>query len=287
MKKRILLIVLLGLNSLLIAQENLLKSGPMVAYSTMKEVMLWAQTSQESKVHFEYWSINSPQEKFKTNSVLTLKENGFIAKAIADQLEPGNQYKYNLFINDNLIERNYPLEFQSQPIWKWRHDAPNYSFAIGSCAYINESKYDRPGTPYGSNYQIFKSINETDPDFMVLLGDNVYLREADWNSKTGIIHRYSHTRATKDMQAMLGNMHNYANWDDHDYGPNNSDRSYHLKKVTEQVFKDFFPSPKYIFSEGITSFTQWADADFFLLDNRFWRTPNNRLDINREILGER
>lgn len=287
MKKQILLIVLLGLNSLLLAQENLLKSGPMVAYSTMKEVMLWAQTSQESKVHFEYWNINSPQEKFKTNSVLTIKDNGFIAKAFADQLEPGNQYKYNLFINDDLIEINYPLEFQSQPIWKWRHDAPNYSFAIGSCAYINESKYDRPGTPYGSNYQIFKSINESDADFMVWLGDNVYLREADWNSKTGILHRYSHTRATKDMQAIFGKMHHYAIWDDHDYGPNNSDRSYHLKKVTEQVFKDFFPSPNYIFDEGITSYVQWADADFFLLDNRFWRTPNNRLDIDREILGKR
>ena len=269
------------------SQENLLKSGPMVTYSTMKEVMLWTQTSEESKVHFLYWDVDNPNQKYSTNSFLTLKNNGFVAKVIADKLEPGKTYNYQLYINDSLVNRSYPLEFQSQPIWKWRHDAPDYSFAIGSCAYINEPKYDRPETPYGSNYQIFESIYKTNPDFMVWLGDNLYLREADWNSKTGIYNRYSHTRATKEMQAMLGSIHHFGIWDDHDYGPNNSDRSYHLKKLTLQAFKDFFPSPNYIFDEGITSYVQWIDSDFFLLDNRFWRTPNKRTDIEREILGER
>ena len=287
MTKRYLLIVLFFIGSFMQAQENYLKSGPMVAYSTMQEVLLWAQTSQESKVHFVYWDTNNPNQKHTTKSLLTVSDNGFVAKAIANKLEPGNTYSYQLYINDSLVNRPYQLQFQSQPIWKWRHDAPNYSFAIGSCAYINETKYDRPGTPYGSEYQIFKSIHSSNPDFMVWLGDNLYLREADWNSKTGILNRYSHTRATPEMQAMFGNMHHFGIWDDHDYGPNNSDRSYHLKKVTEQAFKDFFPSPNYIFDEGITSYVQWIDSDFFLMDNRYWRTPNNRTDIEREILGKR
>ena len=287
MRIRILSLTFICFSLFTIAQENLLQSGPMVAYSTMKEVMLWAQTNEETKVHFVYWNTKTPEQKNKSNSVHTKKENGFVAKVIADKLEPGNSYNYELYINDVLIIRPYPLELQSQPIWKWRHDAPDYSFAIGSCAYINETKYDRPGTPYGSNYQIFESIYKSQPDFMVWLGDNVYLREADWNSKTGIIHRYSHTRSTKELQPLLASTHHYGIWDDHDYGPNNSDRSYHLKKVTETTFKDFFPSPNYIFDEGITSFIQWADSEFFLLDNRYWRTPNKRTDLEREILGEK
>ena len=113
------------------------------------------------------------------------------------------------------------------------------------------------------------------------------MREADWNSETGILHRFSHTRSTNELQALLASKHQYFIWDDHDYGPNNSDRSYHMKDYTTEVFKEFYPSNNYIFEEGITSFFQWADCDFFLLDNRSFRTPNKRTDIaQHDILGQ-
>ena len=48
------------------------------------------------------------------------------------------------------------------------------SFAIGSCSYVNEPEFDRPGKPYGSNFEIFNSINNKNPDFMLWLGDNMY-----------------------------------------------------------------------------------------------------------------
>ncbi|MEM6966174.1 MAG: alkaline phosphatase D family protein, partial [Bacteroidota bacterium] len=259
---------------------------PMVGYSTMKEVLLWVQTKEQAVVHFEYWNTDTPKDKKMTDSVFTQKENAYVAHLLADQLEPTQQYNYNLYINGKLVERPYPLRFESQPIWLWRHDAPDFSFAAGSCTYISEKAYDRPGKPYGSQYQIFENIAKDKPNFMLWLGDNFYLREADWNSKTGILHRYTHTRSNPEMQAMLGSMHHYAIWDDHDYGPNNSDRSYPMKRVTEKAFKDFFPRNNYIFQEGVTSFFQWNDCEFFLLDNRYWRTPNNRRDIKHpEILG--
>lgn len=288
MKKLILTSFILFLTTAIIAQVEFLQSGPMVGYSTMKEALLWVQTNKEATVYFEYWNCETPSKVFKTSKMTTTKENAFIARLLADQLEPSNKYEYLLYINDNQVDRSYRLEFESQPIWLWRGDAPDFSFATGSCAYINEPKYDRPGTPYGDAYQIFEDIYKKEPNFMLWLGDNTYLREADWNSKTGIHHRYTHTRSTPQMQAMLGSMHHYAIWDDHDYGPNNSDRSYPMKKVTEETFKLFFANPNYIFDEGTTGTFQWADCEFFLMDNRYWRTPNNRTDIeNHDIIGER
>jgi alkaline phosphatase D len=269
------------------AQGELLQSGPMVAYSTMKEVKLWVQTNAPAAIKIEYWNIDDPNHKFYTETVSTQKTMAYATHLIADQLEPGNHYEYALYINELPVPRPYPLEFESQPIWLWRGDAPDFSFATGSCAYINEKVYDRPGVPYGNDYQIFTDIHKKDPDFMLWLGDNVYLREADWNSETGILHRYTHTRSTPELQPMLANMHHYGIWDDHDYGPNNSDRSYHKKKYTEKVFKHFYPGLSYIFDEGTTSYFQWADCEFFLLDNRFWRTPNKRTDIDKhDIIGE-
>lgn len=287
MKRLLFFILTIALSSQILAQESLLQSGPMVAYSSMKEVLLWVQTTEEAQVHFEYWNIKNPSLKYKTKAQSTIKNDAFIAHCIADELEPGLKYEYSLFVNDQKIERPYRLQFESQAIWKWRGDAPDFSFATGSCAYISEEKSDRPGTPYGADYQIFEDIYKKQPNFMLWLGDNIYLREPDWNSKTGIQYRNTHSRSIPEMQAMLGSMHHYSIIDDHDYGPNDSDRGFHMKKETLKANKLFFPNPNYIFEEGHTGYFQWADCDFFLLDNRYWRTPNNRSDIeDHTILGE-
>ena len=268
--------------------QDLINSGPMVGYSTMQEVLLWVQTEERAKVHFEYYEIDTPKVKFRTDKIETEKKNGYVAKLIADQVIPGKKYKYEVYINNYKIERNYAMEFQTQELWKWRTDPPDVKFIVGSCSYINEPKFDRPGKPYGSNFEIFNSINKKNPDFMLWLGDNTYLREPDWNSRTGFIKRYSHTRAFPELQPLLASTHHYATWDDHDYGPNNSDGSFWLKETASEIFKLFWGNPNYNVTGkgGITGFFQWSDLDFFLLDNRYHRTANNNLTGNRQMLGK-
>ena len=268
--------------------QDLINSGPMVGYSTMQEVLLWVQTEETANVHFEYYEINNPKVKFSTDKIETEKKNGYVAKLIADQVIPGKKYKYEVYINNYKIERNYAMEFQTQELWKWRTDPPDVKFIVGSCSYINEPKFDRPGKPYGSNFEIFNSINKKKPDFMLWLGDNTYLREPDWNSRTGFIKRYSHTRAFPELQPLLASTHHYATWDDHDYGPNNSDGSFWLKETASEIFKLFWGNPNYDVTGkgGITGFFQWSDLDFFLLDNRYHRTANNNLTGNRQMLGK-
>ena len=268
--------------------QDLINSGPMVGYSTMQEVLLWVQTEERANVHFEYYEIDNPKVKFRTDKIETEKKNGYVAKLIADQVIPGKKYKYEVYINNYKIERNYAMEFQTQELWKWRTDPPDVKFIVGSCSYINEPKFDRPGKPYGSNFEIFKSINKKNPDFMLWLGDNTYLREPDWNSRTGFIKRYSHTRAFPELQPLLASTHHYATWDDHDYGPNNSDGSFWLKETASEIFKLFWGNPNYDITGkgGITGFFQWSDLDFFLLDNRYHRTANNNFTGNRQMLGK-
>ena len=268
--------------------QDLMKSGPMVGYSTMQEVLLWVQTSQNAKVHFEYYEMDNPKIRFKTDQKETVKKNGYVAKLIADEVLPGKKYNYEIFINDLKVERGYKMEFQAQELWKWRTDPPDVNFAIGSCSYVNEPQFDRPGKPYGSNFEIFNSINKKSPDFMLWLGDNTYLRESDWNSRTGFIKRYSHTRALSELQPLLASTHNYATWDDHDYGPNNSDGSFWLKETASEIFKLFWGNPNYNITGkgGITGFFQWSDLDFFLMDNRYHRTSNNNFTGDRKILGK-
>ncbi len=271
-----------------VAQKELLQSGPMVGYSEMLEVAIWAQTKNTASVNITYWNMETPEIRYFTNTVLTEKSKAFTALLIADTLEPGNKYEYELIINDKIVSLPYPTTFKTQPLWKWRTDPPDFSFVMGSGTYVNEEKYDRPGKGYGDGYQIFNSMAKMHPDFMIWLGDNIYLREPDWNSKTGIFHRYTHTRSLPEMQAFLASTHNYAIIDDHDFGPNDSNKSFWNKNQTLEAFDLFWANPSHGVGniEGaITSF-QWGDADFFLLDNRTHRTPNKRKTGKKTQLGE-
>ena len=278
---------LLLLVSLVIPLNSIINSGPMVGYSEKSEVALWIQTKSSSTVKFIYWDINDPNKIFETEAIITNKDSGFTATLIADLVKPGTVYHYQPIINNQKIEFDYKLEFQTQEHWEYRTSPPDFSFAVGSCAYTNEKDKDRPGKSYGGDYFIYSNILEKNPDFMLWLGDNVYFREPD-ASKTGVYHRYSHDRSLKELQPLLGSVHHYAIWDDHDYGPNNSDRSFIHKNITLQAFKDFWANPSYGISDngGITTQFRWSDVEFFLLDNRFFRSPQNRQYTYKEILGK-
>ena len=288
MKNQCILIVFLCISTFFGFSQELVKSGPMVGYSSMREVLLWVQTTESVDVYFEYRNKENLKERFKTKIHKTSSDDAFVAKFIADKVLPGKEYIYELFINGKKVIKQYPMEFQSQTLWQWRTDPPEVNFAIGSCNYVNETRFDRPGKPYGSEFDIFNSIHNKNPDFMLWLGDNTYLREADWNSRTGILHRYTHTRSLPEMQPLLASTHHYAIWDDHDFGPNDSDSSFPLKDTTSEVFKLFWGNPNYdaIKKGGITGSFEWADLHFFLLDNRFLRTSNKNNTGKREMLGK-
>ena len=71
--------------------QDQVNSGPMVGYSTMQEVLLWVQTVDKAKVHFEYYEIDNGKIIYKTDQIETSKSKGFVAKLIADQVKPGKK----------------------------------------------------------------------------------------------------------------------------------------------------------------------------------------------------
>jgi len=256
--------------------NDALQNGPMLGYVEMKEALVWVQTKSFATVQVEYWEQGKTEQKWRTDLVQTYKNSAFTAKCIVENLEPGRTYEYRVEINGDSIHLQYPTKFSTQPLWQWRTDPPAFTLATGSCAYINEPVYDRPGKPYGSNHQVFTQIANQKPDLMLWLGDNVYLREVDWYSRSGIQHRYTHDRALPELQPLLASTPNYAIWDDHDFGPNDADGTWVHKETAWETFRDFWGNPTYGVNgqKGCTTMFQFADVDFFLLDNRYFRTPN-------------
>lgn len=265
-----------------------LQAGPMAGYSEMREVLLWAQTTAAANVHFVYWDTAAPAVRHRTTGGTTRAEDGFTTRQTADLLEPGRGYAYELWMDGAPVRVTYPLRFQTQALWQWRTDPPAFRIALGSCFYVNEPEYDRPGAPYGGDYHILASLARTQPDAMLWLGDNTYYREVDWFTRSGMIHRYTHTRSLPELQPLLGSTHHYAIWDDHDFGPNDSDRSWSRKETALDVFRLFWGNPTYGVGgpPGVTTMFQWGDVEFFLLDNRYHRAPNFRRGPDHTVLGE-
>lgn len=220
---------------------------------------------------------------FQPSSICSLKH------VILDDLVPGMHYTARVYHGSKALGDS-AFHFSTKPLWEWRQSAPDFSFVAGSCLYINETQYDRPGAPYGKSTEILKHMRAAQADFNLWLGDNVYLREVDYAAPSGMLQRYLHTRRNADVQALLAARPNYAIWDDHDFGANNSHRSFTFKSASLSLFSLFWPSFQYGTPEtpGAFQHFSFSDADFFLMDNRYYRAPNemDTADAAKAYWGE-
>ena len=279
--KRIFIALFLFVPLFLQAQ---IKSGPMLGYSEMKEVLVWVQTEKAADVSIQYWE-KGDKTVYKTEPIHTEKSTAYIARIIADEVTMGKKYEYEVFVNGKKMVFDYALEFQTQELWQYRKDPPAFSFIFGTCNYVNEEATDRPGRGYGGADEVYAAMHAEKHDFMLWGGDNFYYREPDY-TRTGMIHRNDHARAVKSMQPLLANVHQYAIWDDHDYVPNDADRSFPLKYTSLEMFKLYWGNPNFVFpNEGITGKFQWADVEFFLMDDRCNKAPNELNDPNKDYWG--
>lgn len=268
--------------------EAPLHAGPMLGYVTLREAAVWIQTSREATVQLRFFPEAQAQRARLTSPVRTREDDDFAATFLLTGLEPATRYLYELYLDGQRVERPYALAFTTPPLWQWRTAPPDVTVLFGSCAYINEEPYDRPGVPYGGDYHIFETMAGTRADLMLWLGDNVYTREVDFDTPRGIAARYRHDRALPQLQRLLAAMPHLAIWDDHDFGPNDADRSYQLRGASLAVFARYWPAIRLGLPElpGVFQKFSLTDVDFFLLDDRSYRTPNRApRDADTTMLG--
>lgn len=257
-----------------------LRSGPMLGRSEITESVVWLQTHKPCRVELRYWKHGLPDTARLSEAINTTEATDLIARFTLSRLEFGTRYDYEIYLDGLRVPLPFATSFQTQAMWRWRTEPPACRIAIGSCAYINDPDYDRPlkpdEEPYGGGYEIFGTIAKQKPDAMLWLGDNVYYREADWLNETAMRYRYTYSRSLPELQELLAATHHYAIWDDHDFGPNDSDRAYRTRERSLRIFKDYWANTEYGTPEvpGVFSRFEWNDVEFFLLDNRYHRSPN-------------
>ncbi len=276
-----------------VAPPKSLIAGPMLGYVEHREAMVWVEVaSHVGYVYLEYFPIDTPDLRrtvyFENNYTDSGNSQTILFKLT--ELKINSEYEYELYVDNEKMKLPYVTRFKTRPVWEYNTDAPQLTFLFGSCSYINDSIYDRPGEPYGKEVTIFETMAEQNADFMLWLGDNVYHRPADYSSGSGMSYRYRHTRSLPELQPLLAKMSHYAVWDDHDYGSNDADKTFALKQESLKLFKSYWANKSYGEEDnpGIYSKFTMADAEFYLMDDRYHRSPNgypvNHTD--KEFLGK-
>lgn len=282
--KKIVLIIMLCCMSWVQAAE--VRIGPMAGANSMRSSKIWLQTDASASVEIAFWPIGKPEQKLLSPSILTQADDDFTALFDLVSLEPGMEYAYQVVLDGSVSNKLPTLKFHTQKLWQWRENPPNFTLMTGSCSYINEAVYDRPGNGYGNHYGIFNAMAKREPELMLWLGDNVYYREVDYMSPDDLHLRYLHDRAIPELQPLLQTGHHLAIWDDHDFGPNNSNSSYVFKEKALELFKQNWANASYGFSDhpGIYGQFSYNDVDLFLLDNRYYRDHDEMPDSPDKVL---
>lgn len=254
----------------------------MLGWVEHRSALIWCEVSPEVRTaSVRYWENNNADYFYELDYTGELGKPYNPIKFEIPKLKMDVLYNYEIFLNNKPVEFPYPLTFRTKKIWEYRTAAPDFSFIMGSCNYLNDTPYDRPQQPpYGQDPVILKTMANIPADFTLWLGDNLYFREADYSSPSGMNYRYSYQRAVPEMQPLLVTRPNFAIWDDHDYGPNDSHAGFEYKKESLQLFKDYWTNKTYGEPDnpGTYGKFQWSDCEFFLMDDRYYRSPNEYPD---------
>ena len=244
----------------------------MHGFADLQGITLWFQGASAQPLRVELRAEGGAQAPAVANVDLDAQSDCTAALRIGD-LESGTAYRYTVHprAGGDVLAAG---SFRTQVHWQYRSDPPTLRIAAGSCAYLNDGKYDRPGKPYGGGEEIFDAIAATSADLMLWLGDNIYLRDPEWTSRDGINRRYRYYRSHPSLQRLWQAMPHIAIWDDHDFGPDDADASFVNRQWTLEMFKRYWPMPCATPADGMYGMVTVGDVDIFMLDDRSYRYPN-------------
>jgi len=273
----------------------------MVGAVTMQSARIWAQlpvggsaqAALPARLWIEYQALdaeNRANGHLQKTEVQTPAADAHGAAAwLIGGLKPGTHYQYRVHWRKGATRaHSAPLRFRTEELWPYRKDPPPLRILASSCAYTNDADADRPGKPYGQSTAIFQSMAARKPDVNLWMGDNIYYREVDFDDESAMARRYDQWRALPDLQALLQTGRHIATWDDHDYGPNDSNASYTYKDQSLKLFQRYWANPSYGLPGLPGVFTRYSasDVDFFMLDDRWYRDSDKLVDTDRQMLGQ-
>lgn len=268
---------LLPLFVALITQPTVAQSrataGPLVGDVTSDSATVWFFAPEGNAPKVAYRSAES-DGPMKTASLELVEEpagkaQGRPATVTIDELSPGTRYIYRVETEGE--EGALEGSFRTPPP---AGDPSTFRMVLTSCM-----RFDQP---QGS----WKLVLKEDPDLHLTVGDTHYADTTDPTVQWAHHLRY---RRLPEYAEVLRQIPVYSMWDDHDYGPNNSDGTAAGKENSLAGWKQFWANPGAGTEETPGAFYRFSrgDVDFFVIDSRYHRSPDKAPDDEKKrMLGD-
>jgi alkaline phosphatase D len=243
--------------------------GPMLGCITETSAKLWVRTVRPAKVKVR---VNIDGAEATYGPVLSTEASDLVSIVPVTGLKPGVSYPYKLLVDGTPIPMPKHAAITAVP------DAKRLRLAFGTCAH-------RWGL---GNQRQADLIRRRKPAALLMYGD---IGAQDKNNHLGK-HRsdYQVRDFYPAWQSLSSTIPVYATWDDHDYfnndkagiprGYRNADRL-----AVRRVFSQAWNNPSHGFNDergGVFLRTRFGPCDVIMLDNRYFRTRQERRFLGNE-----
>ena len=255
--------------------EPFLHAGPLVGHVADTTARLWAKASNACRLGFRVGLDAALVDGRVVEGPQLLEPEAFTGQVEVSGLRPATRYHYCPLLDGRpALARPYPSFVTAPPAGS----RGRLRVAFGSCV---------GHRGFHSAASFGEMAARKNADLLLMLGDNHY---GDTTDPAKLRDYYHMLRTVDGFAQLVRETPTYAVWDDHDYGPNNSDGTQPGKEDSLRVFGQWWANPGagepgnpgcyYRFTRG--------DVDFFMLDVRYHRTPNAAPDgPEKTMLGPR
>jgi phosphodiesterase/alkaline phosphatase D-like protein len=198
------------------------------------------------------------------------RERSNIAEFHIDALQPGAEYFYGFSAQPgSSVEA--AGRFRTLP-----EGAASFRFVFASCART------------GSQHEVFRTILRCDPLFFLEVGD-LHYRNINQNDRTLFRQAYSEVFGSRAQGALYANVPLIYVWDDHDFGPDNSDRFAPGRIASRLTYQECIPHYPLALGTGdvpICHAFSVGRVHFVVTDLRSERFPAKSPDgLDKTMLG--
>ncbi len=250
---------------------EVLTHGPVVGGVTSSDARVFVRTNAAATVSLRYGTDPNLSTYSTSNSVLTAAANDFTGTISLSGLAAEKPYYLNVLVNGvSQFSTPYPT-FNTFPS---NASARDFKFLV-----LTDFT---TVTSLSESVQTFDTATTEHPAFVFIGGD------FDHRGPLTLTEKREMFRDLYDPQTPF--MSNFVpdilrqypiihQWDDHDAGYNNVDRTYPDWNLSQQVFKEYVPTyPLPTVGYGIWQKFSYAQVECFVLDNRSQRDPEADAD---------
>jgi phosphodiesterase/alkaline phosphatase D-like protein len=208
--------------------------------------------------------------RYTTATTANDDTNQRVVKFALDGLRPDTRYAYAVE-SDGKLDRSRQGTFRTFP-----SGAASFSFAFGSCARV------------GSNGAVFDTIRAAEPLFYLIDGD-IHYEYIETNDPDRFRDALDTVLSRPAQAALYASVPTIYAWDDHDYGPNDGDKTSPTRSAAREVYRQYVPHYPLPAGDGDAAIYQAFSVGrvrFIVTDLRSERTPDSEPDgAAKSMLG--